>query len=258
MDIANSFDLTGKTAIITGASGGIGGGIALRFAGAGADVVVAYHTNHDAAAKVVERIKGMGRRAVAIRADATIKTDVERLVALCLDAFGRIDTLVNNAGSYPMEALLEMSEGNWDGVVNANLRSVFLCTQAVAAAMIGRETGGSIVNIASIEAENPAPMHAHYCAAKAAVVMLTQASASELGKHGIRVNCVSPGLIWREGIEDAWPEGVARWKSAAPLARLGTPKDIANACLFFASDAAEWITGANLRVDGGVMTNQIF
>ena len=124
--------------------------------------------------------------------------------------------------------------------------------------MVERECGGSIINIASIEAENAAPMHAHYCAAKAGVVMLTESSAQELGRHGIRVNCVSPGLIWREGIDEAWPEGVERWMKAAPLSRLGTPQDIANACLFLASNAAEWITGANLRVDGGVMTSQIF
>ena len=129
--------------------------------------------------------------------------------------------------------------------------------QAVAKRMI-EQGGGAIVNIASIEAENAAPMHAHYCAAKAGVAMLTQAAAQELGGHGIRVNCVSPGLIWRDGIEDAWPEGVERWKAAAPLTRLGRPKDIADACLFLASDAAAWITGVNLRVDGGVMTNQIF
>jgi NAD(P)-dependent dehydrogenase (short-subunit alcohol dehydrogenase family) len=151
-----------------------------------------------------------------------------------------------------------MSEAEWDEVVNSNLRSTFLCTQAVARQMMAQGDGGAIVNIASIEAENPAPMHSHYNAAKGGVVMHTAAAANELGPHGIRVNAVSPGLIWREGIEQAWPDGVERFLKAAPLGRLGRADDVADACLFLASPAARWITGANLRVDGGVMTKQIF
>jgi len=258
MHIADMFDLSGKAVIVTGGSGGIGAGIALRFAEAGAKVVVAYHTGHDAAVRITEEITQPGRQAIAIQADVTTKTGAVKLISGCIEVFGQIDVLVNNAGAYPMASLLEMTDVEWDAMLDANLRSVFLCTQAAAGRMIKRGVGGAIVNIASIEAENPAPMHAHYCSAKAGVVMLTQASAAELGRYGIRVNCVSPGLIWRDGIENAWPEGVERWKAAAPLARLGTPEDVGNACLFFASDAAGWITGANLRVDGGVMTHQVF
>jgi NAD(P)-dependent dehydrogenase (short-subunit alcohol dehydrogenase family) len=124
--------------------------------------------------------------------------------------------------------------------------------------MARQETGGAIVNITSIEAENPAPGHSHYNAAKAGVLMHTRAAAGELARHGIRVNAVAPGLLWRDGIEQAWPEGVARWQAAAPLRRLGTAEDVADACLFLASPAARWITGASLTVDGGVMTSQIF
>jgi NAD(P)-dependent dehydrogenase (short-subunit alcohol dehydrogenase family) len=258
MRVQESFGLAGKVAIVTGASRGIGAGIAVRFAEAGADVVVGYRTGEDEAADVARRIDAIGRRAVAVCADVTVKADVEKLVETALAELGGVDVLVNNAGAYPMATLLEMKEDEWDGMLAVNLRSTFLCTQAAAAAMIERGTRGSIVNIASIEADNPAPMHAHYCSAKAGVAMLTRAAAGELGCHGIRVNCVLPGLIWREGIEQAWPEGVERWKAAAPLERLGRPEDVANACLFFASDAAEWITGADLRVDGGVMTHQIF
>ncbi len=258
MGNGREFVLNGKVTIVTGGSRGIGAGIALRFAEAGSDIVVVCRSSHDAANETVGQIEALGRKAIAVQANVSSKAEVERLAGTCIETFGKVNILVNNAGAYPMATLIDMSENDWDGVIDANLRSTFLCSQVVARRMVEQGNGGSIINIASIEAENPAPMHAHYCTAKAGVVMLTKASAGELGAHGIRVNCVSPGLIWREGIEDAWPEGVARWTAAAPLSRLGTPRDIANACLFFASDAAEWITGANLQVDGGMMTHQIF
>jgi NAD(P)-dependent dehydrogenase (short-subunit alcohol dehydrogenase family) len=142
--------------------------------------------------------------------------------------------------------------------MNANLRSVFLCTQAAARQMVAQASGGAIVNITSIEAENPAPNHSHYNASKGGVLMYTRAAASELGQYGIRVNAVAPGLIWKDNIEQTWPAGVARWRQAAPLGRLGMPEDVADACLFLVSPAARWITGASLTVDGGVMTHQIY
>ncbi|NJO00206.1 MAG: 3-oxoacyl-ACP reductase FabG [Anaerolineales bacterium] len=251
-------DFTGKVAIVTGSGSGLGSGIALRFAEAGAAVVVNYRSSAAGAQAVVAQIEAAGGRASAVQADVTQKTSVESLIQQTLDAFGRLDVLVNNAGLYPLSTLVEMSEAEWDEVVNSNLRSTFLCTQAAAKQMIVQGQGGAIVNIASIEAENPAPMHSHYNAAKGGVVMHTAAAANELGLYGIRVNSVSPGLIWREGIEQGWPDGVERFLKAAPLGRLGRPDDIADACLFLASPAARWITGANLRVDGGVMTKQIF
>jgi NAD(P)-dependent dehydrogenase (short-subunit alcohol dehydrogenase family) len=166
--------------------------------------------------------------------------------------------LVNNAGIYPLHSLLDMADDDWDSVVDASLRSTYLCTQLAARQMIADEVAGAIVNIASIEAQNPAPLHSHYNAAKAAVVMFTKSVANELGPQGIRVNVVSPGLIWAEGIETNWADGVERWQKSAALTRLGQPDDVADACLFFASPAARWITGAELVVDGGVMTKQIF
>jgi NAD(P)-dependent dehydrogenase (short-subunit alcohol dehydrogenase family) len=143
-------------------------------------------------------------------------------------------------------------------VVDASLKSVFLCTQAAARLMVERGIQGAIVNIASIEAESPEPDHSHYDAAKAGVLMHTRSAAFELAPHGIRVNAVSPGLIWQPGIEESWPEGVARWQAAAPLQRMGFSEDVADACLFLASPAARWITGVNLRVDGGVMVRPGF
>lgn len=251
-------DFSGQTVIVTGSGSGLGTGIAMRFAEAGAAVVVHYHTSSAGAEEVVGQIESLGGKARAFQADVTRRADVERLIADTVGAFGRVDSLVNNAGIYPGASLVEMSEDDWDLVVNANLRSVFLCTQAAAKQMIAQGDGGAIVNVASIEAENPAPMHSHYNAAKGGVVMHTRAAAYELGPRGIRVNVVSPGLIWREGIEESWPDGVKRWRASAPLTRLGHPADVADACLFLASPAARWITGANLRVDGGVMTKQIF
>jgi NAD(P)-dependent dehydrogenase (short-subunit alcohol dehydrogenase family) len=124
--------------------------------------------------------------------------------------------------------------------------------------MIAQGRTGAIVNIASIEAENPAPDHCHYTAAKAAVVMYTRSAALELGGQGIRVNCVSPGVIWREGLDRDWPEGANAYLAAVPLRRLGQPEDVADACLFLASAAARWITGSNLVVDGGVLCNRVY
>lgn len=254
----NLLDFTGKVVVVTGSGSGLGSGIALRFAEAGATVTVNYRSSAAGAQAVVEKIEAMGGRAIAIQADVTDKAEVEQLISQTVAAFGRLDVLVNNAGLYPLVSLIEMTEADWDEVIDSNLRSTFLCTQAAAKQMIAQGEGGAIVNIASIEGENPAPWHSHYNAAKGGVIMHTAAAAYELGPHSIRVNAVSPGLIWREGLEQAWPDGVERFKKAAPLGRLGLPDEVADACLFLASPAARWITGANLRVDGGVMTKQIF
>ena len=253
----NLLDFTGQVVIVTGAGSGLGTGIATRFAQAGAGVVVNYRTSEAGAKAVVVEIEAGGGQAIAVQADVTRKVEVERLITEAVKTFGRLDVLVNNAGLYPLSSVVEMAEAEWDAVLDSNLRSTFLCTQAAAKQMIA-QGGGAIVNIASIEGENPAPMHSHYNAAKGGVLMHTMAAAHELGPHGIRVNAVSPGLIWREGLEEDWPDGVNRFKAAAPLGRLGLPDDVADACLFLASPAARWITGVNLRVDGGVLTKQIF
>lgn len=251
------FDFYDKVAIVTGSGSGLGTGIALRFAQAGAKVVVNYRTSAAGAQTIASQIIERGGEAIVVRADVSRKKDVARLMERTVQHFDRLDILINNAGLYPSSSIMDMSEEEWNLVLDSNLRSAFLCTQA-AAALMTHNGGGAIVNIASIEGENPAPMHSHYNAAKGGVLMFTAAAAQELGPLGIRVNAVSPGLIWTEGIEQAWPEGVERWRSAAPLTRLGMPSDVADACLFLASSAARWITGANLRVDGGVMTSQIF
>jgi NAD(P)-dependent dehydrogenase (short-subunit alcohol dehydrogenase family) len=256
--VQSLLDFRDQVVLVTGAGGGIGAGIAARFGEAGATVVAHFNTSADGARAVVKRLNKDGGRSVALQADLSDAARVREAIDDIVSHFGRLDALINNAGIYPLHGLLDMPALAWDDVLNANLRSAFLCTQAAAKAMIAGGRGGAIVNITSIEAENPAPAHAHYSASKAGLAMLTRSSAHELGPHGVRVNAVAPGLIGRPGIEDAWPDGVSRWQTAAPLRRLGTPEDIADACLFLASPAARWITGATLLVDGGVMTAQVY
>ena len=251
-------DFSGKVAVVTGAGSGMGAGLATRFAEAGASVVVHYHTSEAGAGAVAEALRGRGGRALPVQADLSQRAGAEQLMAKTLESFGGLDALINNAGTYPVSPLLEMPDEEWERVLAANLLSVHLCTQAAARQMVGRGCGGAIVNIASIAAAQPGLGHAHYNAAKAAVVMHTRTAAAELGGHGIRVNAVSPGVIWREGIEQAWPDGVARYLKVVPLGRLGRPEDVADACLFLASPAARWITGANLVVDGGVLACNVY
>ncbi|WP_232376202.1 SDR family NAD(P)-dependent oxidoreductase [Amycolatopsis aidingensis] len=243
-------DLSGIVAVVTGASGQVGHGIALRFAQAGAAVVAHYHRDQASAENLVHRLRETGAAALAVSADLSEERECHRLVAAAVDWGGKLDALVNNAGVQPVQELAGMSVADWRAVVDTNLTSAFCCTQAAADAM--RASGGTVTHIASIEATQPATGHAHYTASKAALVMHARNAALEYGPHGIRVNAVSPGLIHRPGLEQAWPEGVRRWEQAAPLTRLGRAEDIGNACVFLASPMAEWISGHNLVVDGGV------
>ncbi len=250
--VARLFDLSGRTAIVTGASGGIGAGIARRFGEAGAAVVCHYNSNAAAAEKLADAIRSAGGKAVAVQADVASGDGAASLVEQAVAAFGGVDILVNNAGQQPVQMLAEMPEADWSAMLAANVTGPFLLVRAFAAQLRAAGKPGSVVNIASIEGHNPAPGHGHYATSKAALLMFTKAAALEFGGAGIRVNSICPGLIHRDGIEAGWPEGVARWQAAAALGRLGRPDDIADAALFLASDAARWITGADLVVDGGV------
>ncbi|HEX6358362.1 SDR family NAD(P)-dependent oxidoreductase [Actinophytocola sp.] len=247
-------DLSGTATLVTGASGGIGRGIALRFAEAGSAVAVHYRRDRAGAHAVVAQIRDTGGAAAAFEADLSDDTACRALVRAAEEWAGRLDALVNNAGIQPVEALPGMSATSWRTMIETNVTSAFACTQAAAEVMAG-QGGGAVVHIASIEASQPAPGHAHYSAAKAALVMHARAAALEYGPRGIRVNAVSPGLIDRDGLDTDWPDGVQRWRDAAPLSRLGTPSDVGNACVFLASPLAAWITGHNLVVDGGVSTH---
>ena len=251
-------DLRGHVALVTGAGAGIGTGIATRLAEAGAGVAVHYHRSDAGAREVVSRITAAGGSARAYQADLTDAADVQDLRDRITADTGVPDILVNNAGIYPLGSILDVDPAEWQAVVAANLTSVHLVTQAVARGLRDAGRGGAIVNIASIEASNVAPAHSHYAAAKAGVVMYTKSAARELGPLGIRVNAVSPGLIWRAGLDEAWPQGVSAYTAATPLGRLGRFDDVADACLFLVSPASRWITGSELVVDGGVLTSRAY
>jgi NAD(P)-dependent dehydrogenase (short-subunit alcohol dehydrogenase family) len=249
---------TGKVVVVTGSSSGIGAQIAARFAEAGATVVLNANQNEKGLQQAAERIRGMGGKVLSVPADISETIGAETLLAETIAKFGRIDVLVNNAGVQPLKALMDMDAKEWDFVVGTNLRGTFLCTQQAAKRMIAQGEGGAIINISSIEAQSPALNHSHYGASKAGINNFTKASALELGQYGIRINAVLPGLIDTGGLEHAWPVGVRRWKQSAPLQRTGHGLDVADACLFLASPAARWITGAILPVDGGVLAQQTY
>lgn len=243
-------DLSGVTVAVTGAGGGVGGGIARRFGAAGASLVL----HHRSSSEAVERLQDeLDVPNIAVRVDLTTETGPELLISRAEEAFGGLDVLINNAGAQPLAPLGQVKDAEWDQVLAINLTAVHRCTQAFARHRQRQGGGGAVVHIASIEGHHPAPSHGHYAASKAAVRMHARAAAMEFGRDGIRVNVVSPGLIHRDGLEDAWPEGVRRWHSAAPLERLGTPEDVGDACVFLASGLARWISGADLVVDGGVL-----
>lgn len=244
-------DLTGSVVVVTGAGGGIGAGIARRFADAGASLVL----HHRSSAGAVGRLAAeLSTPSAAVQVDLTASDGPQQLIAHAVDAFGTVDILINNAGAQPVTGFTEITDDEWDEVLAVNVTAAHRCSQAFAHHRRGAGGGGAVVHIASIEGMQPAPAHGHYATSKAAVRMHARAAASELGRDGIRVNVVSPGLIATDDLEQTWPEGVARWRAAAPLERLGTPEDVGDACVFLASPLARWITGAELVVDGGVLT----
>jgi NAD(P)-dependent dehydrogenase (short-subunit alcohol dehydrogenase family) len=257
--VADLLDLSGRVALVTGASGGIGAGIARRLHEAGASVGVHYRSDSQGAQRLVNEL---GSRAVTIggseSGDLTNETAIEAMLDELQSALGIVDLLVNNAALQPLASMMAMEAVEFDAVLSSNVGGVFRTTRAVARRLSAAGKRGSVVNVASIEGLQPAFAHSHYSASKAAVLMHTRSAALEFGPLGIRVNAVAPGLIDRQGLIDAWPEGVARWQSKVPLGRLGEASDVADACLFLVSDAARWITGAMLTVDGGMLTHPIW
>jgi len=249
-------DLHGKIALVTGASGGIGSAIAQRLAEAGAKVAVHYYTDSDQANAVTDRINKSGGDASTIKADLRLEADCQQLLEHSVVKLGLPDILVNNAGAQPVSSLINMTTTELNDVLSTNIAAPVLLTRLFAAMQkdnaLDAGRNASITNIASIEGLQPRAGHSHYASSKAALIMFTRAAALELGQHGIRVNAVSPGLIHRDGLEQDWPEGVNAYAGAAPLGTIGNNTEIANAVLFLSSSAAQWITGSNLVVDGGV------
>lgn len=249
--MAITIDLTGQTALITGGATGLGLAIARKLGEAGARIalndLVVERTNV-ACRQLVER----GFDSVAFPADVRDRTAVDAMVAAVCARFGAPDIFVANAGLYPVSPFLEMGEDEWDRVLDTNLKGAFLSCQAVARAMIAAGKHGRIITMSSGAANHAIWGWSHYCASKAAVVMLTRAMALELGEHGIRANAVLPGYIdVAEGgahLSEAYKAGA---RAAAPLGRPGAPEDIANAVLLLASPLADFVSGASLSVDGG-------
>jgi NAD(P)-dependent dehydrogenase (short-subunit alcohol dehydrogenase family) len=246
-------DLSGRTILVTGASGNIGRSIANRLAEAGASIVVHYLSNEAGAAVTATTIAKSGGNAVVVQADLTSQDAVARLFEDLQRQGTLVDGVVNNAAAQPpAKKLQDLSAEDWRAVMAANLDSAFMVTRNAAKYMAGQGATGAIVNIASITGADPSLGHGQYATSKAGLIMLTRASALEYGPAGIRVNAVSPGLIDRDGLQDDWPEGVLRWQQRAPLQRLGQPDDVADAVLFLLSPASRWLSGVNLVVDGGM------
>ena len=245
--------LNGKVAVVTGASKGIGAGIAKHLADEGAAVVVNYASSKTDADKVVDEITERGGKAVAIQGNVAKKADVERLFAASKKAFGKIDILINNAGVYDFKPLEEITESEFHREFNTNVLGMMLATQE-ALKHLGPE-GGSIINIGSLASSLTPPTGVIYNATKGAVDAITRTLAKELGPKKIRVNSINPGMVITEGaIAGGYTEGDMRkmFESQTPLGRVGETDDIAPAAVFFASDDSKWITGETLLIAGGL------
>jgi len=243
--------LKDKVALITGGARGIGKSIALAFAKEGADIVVA-DVNIEEAQKTALEIEGLGRRSLALVMNVTEYTSVEEALNKILDKFAKVDILVNNAGITKDNLLLRMSQLEWDAVINVNLKGTFNCMKAVSRPMI-KQRYGKIVNIASIIGLIGNPGQANYSASKAGIIALTKTAAKELASRNINVNAVAPGFIQTEMTAKLPEELKKKMMEAIPSAKFGTPDDVANACLFLASEDSSYITGQTIVVDGGMV-----
>lgn len=244
--------LRGKTALVTGASRGIGRDIALTLAEAGADVAVNYAGSEAKAEEVVDKIKAMGRRAFAVQANVASYKEVEVMVKRVTETFGRLDILVNNAGITRDNLLMRMKESEWDEVIETNLKGVFNGIKAVSRPMM-RQRSGRIINLASVVGVAGNAGQANYTAAKAGVIGLTKTAAKELASRGITVNAVAPGFIETDMTAKLGDEIQKKLIEQIPLGKLGQPQDVARVVRFLASDDAAYMTGQTLHVDGGMV-----
>ena len=248
------FSLTGKIALVTGASKGIGKEIALAFAEAGADVAVSSRGLVERQLEhVAEEVERLGRRSIAIKADTSRKSDVEDMVQKVEDQIGAIDILLNNAGIIIRGSLLDMPEHEWDRLIDVDLKGQFLCAQAVGRKMAERKKG-NIINVSTQFAfRAPAVGMGAYAVAKSGVVMLTRVLAKELGPHGIRANSIAPGLTRTDFSKATWmnPEILKQVEASLPLGRIAETGDLVGAALFLASDASSYVTGDTILMEGG-------
>lgn len=245
--------LEGKTAIITGASRGIGRGIALVFAQQGANVAFTYSASAEAAKSLEDELKAYGIQAKGYQSNAADFNESQKLVDDVVAAFGTVDILVNNAGITKDNLLMRISEEDFDKVIEVNLKSVFNMTKAVQRVML-KARSGSIINMSSVVGVKGNAGQTNYAASKAGVIGFTKSVALELGSRNIRCNAIAPGFIETEMTGKLPEEVVKGWAEAIPLKRGGTPEDVANACVFLASDMSAYVTGQTLNVDGGMLT----
>ena len=245
--------LQGKIAIITGASRGIGKSIAKSFIAQGATVAFTYRSSEEKAIELEKELTVNGGKAKGFKSDASKMADAESLVKDVLEAFGTIDIVVNNAGITDDTLLIRMSEEQWDRVINVNLKSCFNLTKAVLKTML-KARFGSIINISSVVGVQGNAGQANYAASKAGILGFTKSIALELGSRNIRCNAIAPGFIETEMTAKLDPDTVQGWRNVIPLKRGGTPEDVANACIFLASDMSSYVTGQTLNVCGGMIT----
>jgi len=251
----NALRLTGKTALVTGSSQGIGEAVAVRLAEEGADVVVTYHSHPEGADRVVQTIQAMGRKTVAVKADLGQLPEVHLLVKESVRALGRLDILINNAGVEKSADFWAVTEADYDLVMNVNLKGVFFVTQAFVRHLMETKRPGKVINMSSVHEELPFPHFAPYCMSKGGVKMMTRDLAIELAPFGITVNSIAPGAI-ETPINSKLLHDPAKLNALLaniPLNRLGKPGDVAGIAAFLASSDADYITGTTLFADGGLM-----
>lgn len=244
--------LKGKTAVVTGASRGIGRAIAIKFAKLGANIVVNYRNSYEAVQEVVKEIQDMGATALAVQCDISNFKDVESMMKKTMEQFGSIDILVNNAGITKDGLLMRMKEEEFDSVIDINLKGAFNCTRHVAAIML-KQRSGRIINISSVSGLTGNAGQVNYSSAKAGILGMTKSVAKELAGRNVTCNAVAPGYIqtdMTQGLADNVKESIM---NAIPLKRLGTPEDVANSVVFLASEEAAYITGQVINVDGGMV-----
>lgn len=245
--------LENKVALVTGATRGIGRGIALKLAEQGADVAFTYVSSPEKAKKVEEELKAFGVKAKAYLSDAGDYDAAEKLINSIVEDFGRVDAVVNNAGITRDGLLMRMTEENWDQVMDTNLKSVFNITKHVQRIML-KQRSGSIINLSSIVGIRGNAGQSNYAASKAGVIGFSKSIAQELGSRNIRCNVIAPGFIETEMTEKLDQETVNNWKKSIPLGRAGTTEDVANAVLFLASDLSTYISGQTINVCGALLT----
>jgi 3-oxoacyl-[acyl-carrier protein] reductase len=244
--------LEGKVAIITGGSRGIGRATALLLAARGAKIVINYNQHAEEADTAVEEIKAKGGTALAIQANISVSAEAQRLIDETVKQLGRLDILVNNAGITRDTLLMRMSETDWDAVIDTSLKGAYLCTKAALRPML-KAKGGRIINISSVSGQAGSGGQANYSAAKAGLIGFTKAIAREVGSRGITVNAVAPGFIETDMTSGLAAEFKQKALAQIPMERYGKPEEVAEAIAFLASDAASYITGQTLAVDGGMV-----